>query len=163
LVLDLVAEQVCWFESRGSKVLELLLETSPGVPDSTSPGLLRAQIEVEGEGGPIGARTGATVTLCLRILNSGNTLWLHEPRPAGGHVALGGHLQDAAGATLELDLFRATLPRTVAPGETVRVSGAFTAPSRKGRYQVELDLVDEGITWFGTRGSPTVVLPLSVD
>ena len=163
LVLDLVAEQVCWFASKGSQPLELPLETTPGTPDSTSPGLLRAQLELEGDGGPVGVRPGGTVTLGLRVTNSGNTLWLNEAKPGGGHVAVGGHLLDAGGTALEWDLFRAPLPTEVAPGETTRVICEFTAPSDTGHYRIELDLVDEGITWFATRGSPTVVVPLAVD
>lgn len=31
-----------------------------------------------------------------------------------------------------------------------------------GRYVVELDLVDEGIAWFSSLGSPTVLVRLDV-
>jgi len=96
----------------------------------------------------------------LRITNTGNTRWLHEARPEGGYVAVGGHLYDDAGALLSLDLFRTRLPRAVGPGETVDVACTFPAPPNPGRYRLELDLVDEAVAWFGSRGSPTLDLAL---
>jgi hypothetical protein len=160
LILDLVAERVSWFESHGSQRLEIPLETSAEVPDSASPGLLRARIERPTDGGDLELSTSAVAALPLRITNTGNTLWLHEPRPEGGFVAVGGHLYDENGALLRQDLFRTPLPRSIEPGGTVDVVCRFAAPGAPGRYRVELDLVDEAVAWFGSRGSPTLDLAL---
>jgi hypothetical protein len=50
----------------------------------------------------------------------------------------------------------------VAPGESADLACEFAAPDRPGRYRLELDMVDEGICWFGSTGSPTLRLPLDV-
>jgi hypothetical protein len=160
LVLDLLAEGVSWFQPEGSVPVVIPVETTSETPDSIDPGVLRARIEVAGRGRDLEAPAGSRVTLRVRVTNTGNTLWLHAPRTQGGQVALGGHLRDGGGALVEQDLFRAPLPRDVGPGESVEVSCAFSVPEVPGRYSVELDLVDEGITWFGARGSATLMAGL---
>lgn len=160
LVLDLLAEQVTWFQPVGSVPVVIPVETTDETPDSASPGVLEARIEVAGHDRGLEAAASAVLTLAVRVTNTGNTLWLHAPREAGGHVMLGGHLRDAGGALVEQDLFRAPLPRDVAPGETVEVPCSFAAPAVPGSYRVELDLVDEGIAWFGTRGSSALPITL---
>jgi len=38
----------------------------------------------------------------------------------------------------------------------------INAPLRGGNYQLEIDLVQEGVSWFGLRGSPTLRLPIVI-
>jgi ubiquinone/menaquinone biosynthesis C-methylase UbiE/uncharacterized protein (DUF3820 family) len=162
VALDLVAEGLCWFEHHGSPTGRVAVEVTEEMPDSAEPGLLRARIELVDTPRAFRAAPGARLGLRLRVVNTGNTLWLDERRPQGGHVAVGGHLLDADRRMLELDLFRALLPRRVAPGESVELACELPAPDRAGRYFVELDLVDEGIAWFGPTGSPTLELEVVV-
>jgi len=160
LKLDLVLEHVCWFEQRGSEPLELPLEVTEEVPDSASPGVLRASLEVlEPRPGARG-RPGTIASVRLRATNLGNTRWLHAPRPGGGHVSLGGHLLDERRTVRDRDYLRAPLPRDVPPGEAIELSVALPLPGGRGRWAVELDLVDEGIAWFADRGSPTVTVEM---
>jgi hypothetical protein len=160
--VDLVAEGLCWFEHHGSTTGRVAVEVTDEMPDSAEPGLLRAQIELVDAPPAFRAAPGARLGVRVRVVNTGNTLWLDERRPQGGHVAVGGHLFDADRRMLELDLFRALLPRRVAPGETVDLACELPVPARAGRYFVELDLVDEGIAWFGPTGSPTLELEVVV-
>lgn len=48
---------------------------------------------------------------------------------------------------------RALLPRDVEPGSSVRLDLSVTAPATPGAYVLELDLVEEGVTWFKQMGS----------
>jgi hypothetical protein len=131
------------------------------VPDSSAPGRLRAEL-----GAPSPARLegkpGARLSFALDVRNAGNTLWLHAPRPGGGHVSVGGHLRGADGQMLDLDFARAALPRDVPPGASERITAALNAPSKAGRYTVEVDLVVEGLAWFASRGSKAITLDLIV-
>jgi len=161
LKLDLVMEHVCWFEQRGSTPLELEVEVVAGVPDSRNPGVLRATLELLHPRGPTRARPGARVSVRVRATNIGNTLWLHAA--ARGQVNLGAHLLDAERRSLAADHARAALTRDVGPDETIEAECVVEAPTKPGRYAVELDLVCEEITWFGTVGSPTVGFDLDVD
>ncbi len=162
LRLDLVDEGVCWFENHGSPVTVIAVETTSETPDSSEPGLLSATLELEGVPAELALERGGGAELSVRVTNTGNTLWLHAERAGGGHVALGGHLKDERGGLLALDLFRGRLPRDVGPGEQVVAVARFQAPREPGRYLVELDMVDEGLCWFASRGSRTVTLALDV-
>ena len=51
----------------------------------------------------------------------------------------------------------------VAPGAALTVDHRMLAPDRPGRYQVKVDLVDEGKSWFEDQGSPPVVRSLIVE
>lgn len=156
---DLVLEGRYWFEHLGGAVCEVPLTVVEGVPDSDAPGLLRATLERLDGTGPLAAAPGARLALRLRAANTGNTRWLR--RPGDGQVALGGHLEDAAGRQLVLDLFRAPLPADVPPGGSVELEAAFPAPAAPGAYAVEIDLVAEGVAWFGSTGSPTLRIDLA--
>jgi hypothetical protein len=160
LKLDMVLEQVCWFEQRGSAPLEIALEVRDATPDSATPGLLRATLERRGGSGPLAAPAGASAALELQVTNVGNTRWLHAARAQGGHVALGGHLRDDAGMLLVLDFLRAPLPLDVPPGGRAELRLDVRLPERPGRYRLELDMVDEGLEWFADSGSPTLSLEL---
>jgi hypothetical protein len=162
LRLDLMADGVCWFEQFGSPTPELALETTGETPDSSSPGLLRAEIARSDAGAALAGAAGARLALRLSLRNAGNTLWLSSPEKRTGHVAVGGHLLDAEGHLLDLDFLRVPLPRDVAPGATIDVECPLVAPPAAGRYQLELDLVDEGVAWFGSRGSATLRVPLDI-
>lgn len=163
LRIDLVADRVGWFESWGSLPIDLGLEVAEGVPDSRSPGRLKAQLEWAEPAQEVRVAAGTTAAVRVKVKNTGNTLWLAAPQKAKGHVFLGSHLLDAKGAILDLDHARAPLPRNLAPGEEASVELVFAAPARPARYQLELDLVVEGLTWFGPRGSQTLKLPLDVE
>ena len=94
--------------------------------------------------------------------NTGNTRWLAAPERRDGHVALGGHLRDERGAVLEQDFLRVRFPAGIDPGAAAELECAFRMPERAGRYRLELDMVDEGVAWFASHGSPTLLLDLHV-
>lgn len=158
--LDLVIEGMFWFEHRGSEPMVVEVEVTGETPDSVHPGILRAAIELVEPAPSLAAAAGTRVKVAVRVVNTGNTLWLSEPHPGGGQVGLGGHLRSETREMLALDLLRAWLPRPLAPGEAADLVCEFDAPSAPGRYVVELDMVDEGITWFGSWGSPTVEITI---
>jgi SAM-dependent methyltransferase len=161
LKLDLVMELVCWFEQRGSPPLEVDLVVTEETPDSTNPGLLRAMIELV-EAAPPRARPKTRLSLRLRLTNVGNTLWRCRPPGGRGQVALGGHLLDERREVLARDHLRTRLPRDVPPGDRLEIRAQVEVPSAPGRYALELDMVDEGIAWFGPLGSPTLPVPFEV-
>ena len=61
---------------------------------------------------------------------------------------LAAHWFDAAGQTLVWDGPRTPLAQSVAPGATVTVAVALGTPP-EGAAFVQIDLVSEGVRWFG--------------
>jgi hypothetical protein len=128
--------------------------------DSRRPGILRAEIGVTSA--PQQVSPGETFTIEASVRNSGDTLWLAEPTPIGGFVALGAKLVDTNYQLLIHDYGLAYLTRELAPGESTTVEVSLRAPDKAGMYRVKLDMVNECIAWFEHLGSPPVLVPLDV-
>jgi SAM-dependent methyltransferase len=115
-------------------------------------GAYRAAIRVETDPLRVGA-PGTIVDLVVSITNASEQIW---SQPATGPIRLGNHWLARAGDTqLIQDDGRSALPSTVAPGETCLVPLSVTLPPEAGDYQLECDLVHEGISWFADKGSRT--------
>jgi hypothetical protein len=86
-----------------------------------------------------------------------------ETLPHGEYVfGLTYHLLDDSGAMLAHDNPRAWLSTSVVPAEHCVVQLNVIAPTRPGHYQLEIDLVWEGVMWFKDVGNPTAMVRLSV-
>lgn len=119
---------------------------SPEGPTTADPGETRARIEVlsmhrGGEG---------RAALRLRLTNTGRTLWLDGERRVGQvRLALRSErLEDRLEAEPRHDL-----PRAVRPGETIEGEWAFTLTEDHERHRWYVDLVNEGLFWFSSRGT----------
>jgi SAM-dependent methyltransferase len=159
LALDLIREGYYWFEKVGSIPLRIGFTVSDRIPDSTDPGLLRADIHCPAE--PVRVAPGTDYVVTLRVTNSGNTLWRHSA-PGTGFVTAAAHLYTGAGQLVEWDHVHERLPRDVGPAEEIVVALALRAPGQEGAFVLEFDMVDEGIAWFGSTGSETPRRPLQV-
>lgn len=106
---------------------------------------------------------GATASLRVRVEN-------RSPRPwpaLGGpdhrfQVRLGNHWLDVTGGLAVRDDGRASLPRDLPPNEGDELFLQVKAPTAPGDYTLELDLVQENLSWFKDRGSATVTAPVRV-
>jgi SAM-dependent methyltransferase len=96
---------------------------------------------------------GTRHTLRVSVENVSSTPWQFDDRRA---VMLGNHWLDATGNMVRLDDGRAMLPNGVAPGQRIELSIDVNTPPSAGRYILELDLVQEGVAWFGNKGSTTL-------
>ena len=101
---------------------------------------------------------GSTVALPVAVTNTSPGAF-----PYGSLVfGLSYHLLNATGQTLSHDNARAYLTAPLAPGERVTVTLLVETPSERGDYQIEIDLIWEGVFWFRDIGNPTALVPLSV-
>ena len=97
---------------------------------------------------------GTEVTLEVSVSNVSAFEW---SRQKFGVIAVGNHWLDGAdGRMLARDDGRTSLPDTLRPGETCRLSLMIKLPADPGRYQCEIDLAHEGVALFQDKGSPGV-------
>ena len=127
------------------------------LPDSA----FRAEIRVPNP--PTHLSAGEQATVQLSIKNMSEVTWRGRDWAADPfQIAAGNHWLDSDGKTVINDDGRAPFTRDVPPGETIEIPLTIDAPSRAGNYQLEIDLVQEGVSWFGLKGSPTLRLPIIV-
>lgn len=125
-------------------------------------GAFRASISVNKA--PAVLRAGQFASLLVLVRNEGNSIWLASER--GGalyQVNLGNHWLEQNGQTLTHDDGRSAFSKDLKPGEARELTITVAAPRKPGKYLLELDMVQEGVTWFGPKGSQTLRIPVTVE
>ena len=102
-------------------------------------------------------RAGERKTVEVDVRNASLVAW-----PEHSRLAIGNHWLDEGGDVVILDDGRSRLPDHTGAGDQVPVELTVTAPAQTGSYLLEIDLVEEGVTWFAERGSEPVRLLASV-
>ncbi len=131
------------------------------VPDSRSPGLLRARFSLRSTP-PKRMAPGAPLTIPLAIQNTGDTLWLAGQTVRAGIVMPAVRIFDDDGILVSEFHGQPRLPSSVAPGETVSIRIDYAAPRLPGSYTLKVDLVDQHVCWFEQQGSEPFVLQFEV-
>lgn len=105
---------------------------------------------------PVGTVTvsRAAPVVSVAVTNSGSATWT-----TGGAVplSLASHWLDASGRVLVWDGPRAALTKAVAPGETL-VMDVPVGPIPAGAAQLVIDVVADGLRWFGAGTARAVTL-----
>jgi SAM-dependent methyltransferase len=131
----------------------------PRPPEAAVPmgeGAFRAQLRFATEP-PTEVEAGAKFSVAVMVRNDGDQWWpavVEGPGPF--HVRVGNHWLDRRGRVAVMDDGRAPLPRDIPPGDEQVHNLVVTAPTKPGRYSLEIDMLQEHVTWFGDRGSPTL-------
>jgi hypothetical protein len=105
------------------------------------------------------ARAGTGAVLPLLVLNESTIPFQWGDSPIG----LSYHLKAADGEELSHDNARNFFTEPLLPGQERLVNLSIASPAAPGRYELEIDLVWEGLFWFKDRGSPTASVTLEVD
>ena len=98
----------------------------------------------------------------VHIKNTGDVIWLSNPRPLGGYVRLGVKLCDSEGRLIRDDLARVSLSGDMLPGDEKEFEVRMRAPLEPGQYMLKYDMVDEWRAWFESRGNRVATHALSV-
>ncbi|MCA1575107.1 MAG: methyltransferase domain-containing protein, partial [Acidobacteria bacterium] len=131
------------------------------VPDSRSPGLLRARFSLRST--PLKQiEPGAPLTIPLDVENTGDTLWLPGQTVRAGIVMPAVRIFDDGGTLVAEFHGEPPLPSAVAPGEMVHIRIGYVAPRLPGSYTLKVDLVDQHVCWFEQHGSEPFVLRFEV-
>jgi SAM-dependent methyltransferase len=104
-------------------------------------------------------RQRLTLKVCVR--NESTIPWPEHPADGNDFARLnvGNHWLDHSGTMLQLDDGRANLPE-LRPNEEAIIPLIVTAPARSGRYLLQVDLVEEGVSWFAARGVVAPRIPV---
>ena len=129
----------------------------PVTIDSRFPGKLSARYDWN-RPVPASSRPGEILEIDLTVTNTGDTIWLHEPRLEGGHIRLAVVLEKEDGSELNSAWGQAYLPRDVSPGGSCRLTCRVETPRNPGRYLIRCELLSELLQWFGHAAT----LPLQV-
>ena len=78
-------------------------------------------------------------------------------------MSLGNHWLDAEGKMIVGDDGRSPLLADLAPGEETELSLTVNAPRQRGDYILEIDMLQETVAWFGTKGSTTAKVRVRVE
>lgn len=144
------------FFSRDNRIALDLMRVSRDTP------IYRAQISLKET--PAQFAPGEKKTLTLRIKNTGTMVWR-------SYVGADGRLQVNASDTWlaadgervvnDMDA-RAALPRNLKSGDEVELQLTVTAPRTPGNYILEIDMVQEGVTFFYEKNSEPLRLNVRV-
>jgi hypothetical protein len=97
-----------------------------------------------------------SLSIRVSVKNLSSVVWHARERIVSPfQINVGNHWLTNDGKSLINDDGRATLPRDLGPGQQCELSFTITAPATPGEYLLEIDMVQEGNSWFGLKGSKT--------
>lgn len=103
-------------------------------------------------------------TIRFFVTNQSNVVWRGRDRGRDHYqIVLGNHWLDPAGKVIINDDGRAALFQDLKPGEETELRLVVNAPKTAGNYILEIDMLQESVSWFGLLGSPTLRVPVRVE
>jgi 4-amino-4-deoxy-L-arabinose transferase-like glycosyltransferase len=131
---------------------------SAPLPDTA----LRADIRVIDA--PARMNASGQTKLRVAVRNEGDAVWLARERAGSPfQLSAGNHWLDASGDTVTNDDGRGPLPHDLRPGDEAEISFTINAPPRPGNYLLEVDMLQEGVSWFALKGSKTLRVPVRIE
>jgi protein tyrosine phosphatase (PTP) superfamily phosphohydrolase (DUF442 family) len=122
------------------------------------PYFYRAQIESIGP--PVRIATGAAAEMRVRVTNTSRQTIAFQSAPQRG-VHLGAQLRPPGGGD-PTELRAGFVDLELAPGAATELTLPLPPIAEPGRYEIEVDLIDEGVNWFQRFGSQPLTLPIEV-
>jgi hypothetical protein len=124
--------------------------SAAALPDSG----FRAEIGVLNP--PLRLHSGEQIAIEALVKNASDVLWLTRERASSPfQLSLANHWLDQTVQVIVHDDGRGPLPQDLRPGEAVQIHFIINAPHRAGTYQLEIDMLQESVSWFGLKGSRT--------
>jgi hypothetical protein len=111
---------------------------------------------------------GGYVTIHVSAKNTGDWIWLNPPHanpslPDGRYaVRLCYRWATSDSQLLPQESGRGDLQMPVGPGQVANFTMDVKAPEDADRYELQIDLVEELVTFFSTRGAEKLKVPVIV-
>jgi len=139
-----------------------LNEGEPRTPAPLPDGAFRAELRALEV--PRVVRVRALFKIRVAVRNLGDSAWPARERGLSPYrISAANRWLDADGRTVTNDDGRGALPRDLPPGEEAEITFHVNAPRRPGDYLIELDMLQEGVSWFALKGSRTLRVPVKVE
>lgn len=144
---------------------------SPAPVEKQTPGPLpergfRAQIAIIDP--PTKLRVGQKETVNVKIRNTSDVFWwarggeVNDRSDNKFYLAIGNRWLDADGKLVSEMDGRLGISKDLKPGGEMELPLLITAPSTPGDFLLEVDMVQEQVSWFNEKGSPTARTKISI-
>lgn len=152
--------------------------TTPATPASNAPPVIsktaaplpdsgfKAQITLADL--PSQLRAGQKEVITVKVKNASDVVWWQRggeinDRPDNKfYIALGNRWLDKDGNLTSETEGHNGITKDLKPGEEAEMTLQITAPKQPGEYTLSLDMVQEGVSWFSEKGSPTTKAKITV-
>jgi hypothetical protein len=117
---------------------------------------------------PAKLRVGQSTRVQIKIKNNSSMFWWSRGGKTNNrndnkfYIAAGDRWLKSDGSLLTDMDGRIGISKDLNPGEETVVSLLINAPKEPGDYELEIDLVQEAVTWFSDKGSPTIKTKVKV-
>jgi len=105
--------------------------------------------------------TSSAIAVALQATNTGQSVWLADPRDERGKVRLGWRWYKGING-VPFKEGREDLAYDIFPGQAYKFRTTIKAPLEPGEYTLEVGLVCELLTWFSDRGIPPLKFSVHV-
>ncbi|HET6891445.1 MAG TPA: hypothetical protein VFH31_10110 [Pyrinomonadaceae bacterium] len=113
---------------------------------------------------PAVLRSGLRETVFVKVKNVSDVRWPVLGQADGKYrLSVGNHWLDGKDKIVINDDGRSPLPYDLGPQQEIDVPLTITTPQIPGDYVLEVDVVQEGVTWFGSKGSSTLKATIKVE
>ena len=114
----------------------------------------------DGHGIPPELPAGQDVTVEVTLTNRSWRTWTSEG--TAHPILISYHWLDGSRRAVEYDGMRTRLPRPLAADEACEAAVRVRTPPQPGIYLLEIDLVEEGVSWFTAAGVPPLRVSIRV-
>ena len=117
---------------------------------------------------PAKLRAGQQARIQVKVKNASTVFWWARGGPTNNrsdnkfYIAVGDRWLKPDGSLVTDMDGRIGIGKDLSGGDETEVSLLVTAPKEPGEYTLELDLVQEQVTWFHEKGSPTAKTKVTV-
>jgi hypothetical protein len=145
--------------------------TASGPAPAKTPGPLpdggfKAQLTLPNA--PAKLRVGQKESIQVRVKNASDVYWyarggeVNERQDNWFYIAAGNRWLKPDGSLVTDMDGRYGISKDLKPGEETEIPLLVTAPKEPGEYILEVDLVQEQVSWFSDKGSPTARAKVTV-
>jgi hypothetical protein len=117
---------------------------------------------------PLKLRAGQKENITVKVKNMSDVIWWQRGGQTNDrsdnkfYIAVGNRWLDKDGKRTTDTEGHKGIAKDLKPGDETEVPLLITAPKEPGEYTIELDMVQEGVAWFGEKGSPTTKAKVTV-